>query len=173
MTILLSNDDGFKALGIKTLKEYLNNYAITIVAPNRNVSACSSSLSVTKNLTLKKHNISEFSINGTSADSVHIATRGFLKNRVDQVISGINFGSNMGDDVVYSGTVAGAIEGRFCKYTPIAISIANRQPKYLDDLKQKLDLFLPKFIGVKIKNSILNINIPDVEFKKINYKIKL
>ena len=167
MTILLSNDDGFRAPGIRTLKEYLNNYATTIVAPNKNVSACSSSLSVTKNLTLKKHNISEFSINGTSADSVHIATRGLLKNRVDQVISGINFGSNMGDDVVYSGTVAGAIEGRFCKYTPIAISIANRQPKYLDDLKLKLDLFLPKFIGVKIKNSILNINIPDVEFKKI------
>ena len=62
---------------------------------------------------MKKHNASEFSINGTSADSVHIATRGLLKNRVDQVISGINFGSNMGDDVVYSGTVAGAIEEDF------------------------------------------------------------
>ena len=168
MRILLSNDDGYRAPGIKSLRDYLENYAnTTIVAPTKNVSACSSSLSVTKNLRVKKYNIAHYSVNGTAADSVHIATRGLLKNKIHQVISGINFGSNMGDDVVYSGTVAAAIEGRFCQYLPIAISINNREPEYLNDLAEKLDLFLPKFIGVKINNIILNINIPDVAFKKI------
>ena len=168
MRILLSNDDGFRALGIKSLKEYLDNYAnITIVAPTKNVSACSSSLSVTKNIRVKKHDTAWYSVNGTAADSVHIATRGLIKKKIHQVISGINFGSNMGDDVVYSGTVAAAIEGRFCQCSPIAISISNREPKYLNDLGEKLDLFLPKFLGVKIKNIIFNINIPDIAFKKI------
>ena len=163
MRILLSNDDGFKALGIQSLREYLDNHGnITIVAPSKNVSACSSSLSVTKNLTVKKHARAHYSVNGTAADSVHIATRGLLKSKIHQVISGINFGSNMGDDVIYSGTVAAAIEGRFCQYSPIAISIANREPKHLDDIEKKLDLFLPKFLGIKIKNTIFNINIPDI-----------
>jgi len=168
MRILLSNDDGFRALGIKSLKEYLDNYAnITVVAPTKNVSACSSSLSVTKNIRVKKYDAECYSVNGTAADSVHIATRGLLKNKIHQVVSGINFGSNMGDDVVYSGTVAAAIEGRFCQYSPIAISISNRDPKHLNDLGEKLDLFLPKFLGVKIKNIIFNINIPDITLKDI------
>ena len=168
MRILLSNDDGFRAPGIKSLRSYLENFAnTTIVAPSKNVSACSSSLSVTKNLRVKKYDISHYSVNGTAADSVNIATRGLLKNKTHQVISGINFGSNMGDDVVYSGTVAAAIEGRFCQYTPIAISITNREPEHLNDLGEKLDLFLPQFLGVKISNIILNINIPDIAFKKI------
>lgn len=168
MRILLSNDDGFKALGIKSLREYLDNYAkITIVAPTKNVSACSSSLSVTKNIRVKKYDTTCYSVNGTAADSVHIATRGLLKSKIHQVVSGINFGSNMGDDVIYSGTVAAAIEGRFCQYSPIAISITNREPKYLNDLGEKLDLFLPKFLGVKLKNIIFNVNIPDVALEKI------
>ena len=168
MRILLSNDDGHRAPGIQSLRGYLDNHAnITIVAPSKNVSACSSSLSVTKNLSVKKYNTSHYSVNGTAADSVHIATRGLFKSKIHQVISGINFGSNMGDDVIYSGTVAAAIEGRFCQYSPIAISITNREPKYLDDIQQKLDLFLPKFLGIDIKNIILNINIPDIAFKKI------
>ena len=168
MRILLSNDDGYRAPGIKFLRDYLENYAsTTIVAPTKNVSACSSSLSVTRNLRVKKYNTAHYSVNGTAADSVNIATRGLLKSKFHQVISGMNFGSNMGDDVVYSGTVAAAIEGRFCQYSPIAISITNREPEYLNDLEEKLDLFLPKFIGVKINDIILNINIPDVAFKKI------
>ena len=169
MKILLSNDDGYNAPGIKILKKYLEIYGnTTVVAPSKNVSACSSFLSVTKKINIRKIDDSTFAVNGTSADCVHLATRGLLKQTQHQVISGINFGSNMGDDVIYSGTVAAAIEGRFCKYTPIAISIANREPKYLHDISEKLDIFLPKLIKQQFKdNIVINVNIPDIPLSKI------
>ena len=91
-----------------------------------------------------------------------------MKSIPDIVFSGINFGSNMGDDVIYSGTVAGAIEGRFCKYSPIAISISSREPKYLDDIDDKVNLLLTHIFSQKLKSkNIYNINIPDIPFSKI------
>ena len=169
MRILLSNDDGYNALGMKLLAEYIKSFSeFTIVAPKNNMSACSSSLSVQKDVKIKKTRESVYSVYGTSADSVHLALRGLLKKKYHQVISGINFGCNMGDDVIYSGTVAAAIEGRSCLYTPIAISIANREPRYTDDINKKLDLFLPKFLKIKLEDrNILNVNIPDVPINMI------
>ena len=169
MRILLSNDDGFNAPGIKQLAEYIEKYSkITVAAPKRNMSACSSSLSVQKEIKIKNNRDSVYSIDGTSADSVHLALRGFLEQKYHQVISGINYGSNMGDDVIYSGTVAAAIEGRSCTCTPLAISIANRNPQYTDDIRAKLDLFLPKYLGMKFEDrTILNINLPDIPYAKV------
>ena len=107
-------------------------------------------------------------IKGTPADCVHIIGRGEMKTVPDIVFSGINFGSNMGDDVIYSGTVAGAIEGRFCKYSPIAISIASREPRYLNDLDKKISFTLSHIFKQKYKSkNIYNINIPDVPFSEI------
>ena len=106
-------------------------------------------------------------MNGTSADCVNIATRGLLSTQPDYVVSGINFGSNMGDDVVYSGTIGAAIEGRFCKKISVAISITSRKPKYLDDIEKKLNLFLPRLLQIKSSSDILNVNIPDIPFSKI------
>ena len=169
MDILLSNDDGYKAKGIKILEKILMEYgSITIAAPHKNVSACSSSLTVHSKVEIKKINQKCYAIKGTVADSIHILTRGILKKKPDVIISGINFGSNMGDDVIYSGTVAGAIEGRFYKYSPIAISIAKKNPQHIYDLKDKVELFLPMIFKKLIKlKTIFNINIPDIPFSKI------
>ena len=96
---------------------------------------------VNRKIKISKINSREYIVNGTSADCVNIATRGLLSTQPDYVMSGINFGSNMGDDVVYSGTIGAAIEGRFCKKISVAISITNRKPKYLDDIEKTQSLF--------------------------------
>ena len=156
---LLLNDDGYKSLGIQYLRNYLLSYGtVILVAPRINKSACSSSLTVNKQIKITKISNREYIVNGTSADCVNIATRGLLSTQPDYVISGINFGSNMGDDVVYSGTIGAAIEGRFCKKISVAISITNKKPRYLDDIEKKLNLFLPKLLKMKNSSDILNVN---------------
>ena len=165
---LLSNDDGYKSLGIKNLRNYLLNYGnVILVAPRINKSACSSSLTVNKKIKITKISNGKYIVNGTSADCVNIATRGLLSQQPDYVMSGINFGSNMGDDVVYSGTIGAAIEGRFCKKISVAISITNKKPRYLDDIDKKLNLFLPELLKIRCSTDILNVNIPDIPFSKI------
>ncbi len=170
MKILLSNDDGYKSKGIKLLYSSLKSYGNVIISvPHKDVSACSSFLSVKKNIRVKKYTKDFYIVYGSTADSVHIATRGILKNLPSIVFSGINFGENMGDDVIYSGTVAAAIEGRFCKYASAAISVTSKKPKYLADIKLKLEPILDLFFKKLYKyNNIFNINIPDIPFEKIN-----
>jgi 5'-nucleotidase len=169
MKILLTNDDGYKAPGIKILERLLLGHGeVTVAGPSRNMSACSSSLSVHNKVSYKKIDSKHYIVKGTPADCIHIIGRGEMKYIPDIVFSGINFGSNMGDDVIYSGTVAGAIEGRFCKYSPIAISIASREPKYLNDIDDKVNLILAHIFEQKLKSkNIYNINIPDIPFSKI------
>tara|TARA_Y100000590_G_scaffold423239_1_gene528900 strand:+ start:84135 stop:84887 length:753 start_codon:yes stop_codon:yes gene_type:complete len=169
LKILLSNDDGYKSKGIKILYNLLKSYGNVIVsAPHKDVSACSSYLSVNKNIRVKKLQKNYYVIFGTPADSVHIVTRGILKKLPDIVFSGINFGENMGDDVIYSGTVAAALEGRFCNYASVAVSIASKNPKYLSDITLKITPILNLFFQKLYKyNNIFNINIPDLPFNKI------
>jgi len=169
MKILLTNDDGYKAPGIKILEKLLLKYGdVTVAGPFKNMSACSSSLSVHNKVSYKKIDSKHYIVKGTPADCVHIIGRGEMKSIPDIVFSGINFGSNMGDDVIYSGTVGGAIEGRFCKYSPIAISISSREPKYLNDIDDKINLILTHIFSQKlISKNIYNINIPDIPFSKI------
>ena len=108
MHILLSNDDGIHAEGIQVMAEALRKIAtVTIVAPDRNRSAASSSLTLVEPLRPLKLPNGDYCINGTPADCVHLALNGFLAGRVDLVVSGINAGANLGDDVIYSGTVGG------------------------------------------------------------------
>tara|TARA_Y100000817_G_scaffold163726_1_gene127894 strand:+ start:61 stop:630 length:570 start_codon:yes stop_codon:yes gene_type:complete len=109
-----------------------------------------------------------YKVYGTPADCVHIGSRGILKKYPDVVFSGINFGSNMGDDVVYSGTVGAAIEGRHAKLGSYAISINSRDPKYIDDLPLKTQYVLD-FVFTKLQTlkTVFNINIPDIPFSKI------
>ena len=104
---------------------------------------------------------------GTPADCVNIGARGILKRYPDIVFSGINFGSNMGDDVFYSGTVGAAIEGRHAKFGSYAISIAEKIPKHFDDIDQKVNYILNYiFTKLKIYKTLFNINIPDIPFSK-------
>jgi len=126
MRILISNDDGYQAKGIKQLAESLSEIAdVIVVAPSENKSAASSSLTIGKPLKPIKVEDNIYAIDATPSDCVHLAVCGFIKESVDLVVTGINFGSNLGDDVIYSGTVAGAIEGRFLGLPSIAISLAN------------------------------------------------
>ena len=169
MNILLSNDDGCKSLGLKVLRNALGSFGTVLtVSPHKDISASSSCLSVHR--PVKTVMISErfYKVYGTPADCVHIGSRGILKKYPDVVFSGINFGSNMGDDVVYSGTVGAAIEGRHAKLGSYAISINSRDPKYIDDLPQKTKYVLD-FVFTKLQTlkTVFNINIPDIPFSKI------
>jgi len=169
VNILLSNDDGYKSSGLKALKDVLENYGnVTTVAPHRDISASSSCLSVHGPVEINKISANFYKVYGTPADCVHIASRGILKKIPDIVFSGVNIGSNMGDDVIYSGTVGAAIEGRHSKYGSVAISIASKKPKHTDDLHQTLEHIIEHIFHKLIKQkTIMNINIPDLPFSKI------
>ena len=133
MKILISNDDGIEAQGIKTLTEYLSkDHEVIVVAPSENKSAASSSLTLNKPLQPIKVDDNIYSIDATPSDCVHLALCGFLGDDIDLVVTGINFGPNLGDDVIYSGTVAGAIEGRFLGLPSVAISLASWEGKHFD-----------------------------------------
>ena len=166
---MLTNDDGYRSPGIKYLHNALSQYGDVVqAAPIKNMSACSSSLSVHANVEIKNPSKDFYVIKGTPADCVHIVSKGVLKKLPDIVFSGINFGSNLGDDVIYSGTVAGAIEGRNLKYSPVSISITSREPKYLSDIDEKLEFILSHIFNKKYRSkNIFNINIPDIPFNKI------
>tara|TARA_Y100000992_G_scaffold71618_1_gene44968 strand:- start:762 stop:1484 length:723 start_codon:yes stop_codon:yes gene_type:complete len=169
VNILLSNDDGYKSPGLKVLKNVLEEYGkVTTAAPHRDISASSSCLSVHKPVQIKKISKSFYKIYGTPADCVHIASRGIMKKLPDIVFSGVNIGSNMGDDVVYSGTVGAAIEGRHSKFGSVAISIASKKPEHINDLSHKLKYIIEYIFNNLISQKvIININIPDLPLSKI------
>ena len=127
MRILVSNDDGFHAEGIQVLAKELRKIAdVVIVAPDRNRSAASSSLTLVEPLRPRHLDSGDYCVNGTPADCVHLALNGFLSGQVDLVVSGINAGCNMGDDTIYSGTLAAALEGRHLGLPAIAVSLDGR-----------------------------------------------
>ena len=133
MRLLLSNDDGYQADGLATLALSLADLAdITVVAPDRNQSGASHSLTLESPLRVGKTREGIHYVNGTPTDCVHLAITGLLEHEPDMVISGINDGPNLGDDVLYSGTVAAAMEGRFCGLPAIAISLAGSRPTNYD-----------------------------------------
>ena len=164
MRILISNDDGYQAEGIKQLTLALSEIAeVIIVAPNENKSAASSSLTIGKPLKpiQIEHNI--YAIDATPSDCVHLALCGFIKDPIDLVVTGINLGANLGDDVIYSGTVAGAIEGRFLGLPSIAISLVSRQCKHFETAAIIALRLVEKIEKAPLShNTIINVNVPDV-----------
>ena len=169
MRILISNDDGYQAKGIKQLAESLSEIAdIIIVAPNTNKSAASSSLTLGKPLKpiQIEHNI--YAIDATPSDCVHLALCGFIKESIDLVVTGINFGPNLGDDVIYSGTVAGAIEGRFIGLPSIAISLASFECENFETAGAIAKQLVAQIDKAPLShNTIINVNVPDVPLSKI------
>ena len=124
MKILISNDDGYLATGLNVLRERLQSFGeLHVVAPDRNQSGASSSLTLHAPLRVTQLSPGVNSVNGTPSDCVHLALAGLLEQDPDIVVSGINHGANLGDDVIYSGTVAAAIEGRYLGLPAIAISL--------------------------------------------------
>ena len=133
MRILLSNDDGYFSPGLAVLAESLSSLAeITVVAPERDRSGASNSLTLDRPLYLRKAPNGFFYVNGTPTDCVHMAVTGMLDELPDMVISGINHGANMGDDTIYSGTVAAATEGFLLGIPSIAVSLAAHTYRHLE-----------------------------------------
>jgi 5'-nucleotidase len=169
MKILISNDDGIEAQGIKTLTEYLSkDHEVVVVAPSENKSAASSSLTLNRPLKPVKIADNIYSIDATPSDCVHLALCGFLKDEIDLVVTGINFGPNLGDDVIYSGTVAGAIEGRFLGLPSIAISLASWEGDNFESAGRIAQQVINKIHTSQLSHdTVLNVNVPDVPYEDI------
>jgi len=167
--ILISNDDGYLAEGINVLAKRLEKkHQVTIFAPSENKSASSSSLTIDRPLKPKKISESIFTIDGTPSDSSHFALCGYFKDDFDLVISGINFGPNLGDDVIYSGTVAAAIEGRFVGYPSIAISLASWKGSNFGTAAEVAELIVNNMQFSKLStDTVLNVNVPDIPYSQI------
>jgi 5'-nucleotidase len=169
MRILISNDDGFLAPGINILAKVLGEFAdITVVAPDRNRSGASNSLTLDNPLRATTAANGFISVNGTPTDCVHLAVTGLLDEMPDMVVSGINEGSNLSDDVLYSGTVAAATEGRFLGLPSIAVSLAGPKCKHYDTAAH-----IAKILVLRLKenrppaDTILNVNVPDLPLSEI------
>jgi len=169
MKILISNDDGIEAQGIKTLTEYLSkDHEVVVVAPSENKSAASSSLTLNRPLKPVKIADNIYSVDATPSDCVHLALCGFLKDEIDLVVTGINFGPNLGDDVIYSGTVAGAIEGRFLGLPSIAISLASWEGDNFESAGRIAQQVINKIHTSQLSHdTVLNVNVPDVPYEDI------
>ncbi|MEJ2060150.1 MAG: 5'/3'-nucleotidase SurE [Gammaproteobacteria bacterium] len=163
MHILVSNDDGYQAPGLRCLAESLKAVAeVTVVAPDRDRSGASNSLTLDQPLRAKLHDDGFISVNGTPTDCVHLAITGLLETEPDMVISGINSGANLGDDVIYSGTVAAAMEGRFLGLPAIAVSQLGPDPQYFETAARAVLEVLERMRSRPLPaNTILNINVPD------------
>ncbi len=164
MRILLSNDDGYFAPGIETLAQSLASIAeVTVVAPERDRSGASNSLTLDRPLFLRRVGNGFYHVNGTPTDCVHLAVTGMLDTLPDMVISGINHGANMGDDTLYSGTVAAATEGYLLGVPSFAISLAGKSGEHFVTAAGVARQLVRRFIQHPVQEPILlNVNVPDV-----------
>jgi 5'-nucleotidase len=169
LKILVSNDDGYLARGINALADALSGIAdVTVVAPDRNHSGASNSLTLHSPLRVHKVEEKRYFVNGTPSDCVHLALSGFLDEDPDIVVSGINHGANLGDDVIYSGTVAAAMEGRFLGLPAIAVSLVGRHASHFDTAARVAADLVTKLQDDPLPNDImLNVNVPDVAFDEL------
>lgn len=168
MKLMLSNDDGIHAPGLNALASALRQagFAFDVVAPDRDRSGASNSLTLDRPLHPITLDNGYVSLNGTPTDCVHLGINAFFRDQCQRVISGINAGANLGDDVLYSGTVAAAMEGRFLPLTPIAVSLCGRT--HFDTASRVLLDLLPKLADLKLPPfTIININVPDLPYAEL------
>lgn len=169
MQILLSNDDGYLAPGLACLEEILRPHAeLFVVAPDRDRSGASNSLTLRSPLRARKGDNGFYYVDGTPTDCVHLAVTGLMDEEPDMVIAGINGGPNLGDDVIYSGTVAAATEGRFLGFPAIAVSLAGEECRHYETAAQVvLDMVWKLQQRPLSSDTILNINVPDLPASRI------
>jgi 5'-nucleotidase len=170
MHLLISNDDGISAEGIQVLSERMKFLGqVTIVAPDQNRSGASNSLTLDSPVRLRETGERTWSVSGTPTDCVHIALTGLLEKDPDMVVSGINAGANLGDDVIYSGTVAAAMEGRFLGLPAIAVSLVfqDRPTHYASAAEAVASLVEQLEKDPLPADTILNINVPDLPWDEI------
>lgn len=169
MKLLLSNDDGVNAEGLHVLSDILSEIAeVHVVAPDRDHSGASGSLTLSRPLKVNTLRNGFHSVDGTPTDSVHIGLTSLYDGKVERVVSGINTHENLGDDVLYSGTVAAAIEGRFLEKPAIAVSLVNRGLYHYDTAARVVkDVLSKPAIENLPPRTILNINVPDVPYEML------
>ncbi|MGD8956006.1 MAG: 5'/3'-nucleotidase SurE [Chromatiaceae bacterium] len=169
MRILLSNDDGYQAPGLRALHEAISHIAeVVVVAPDRDRSGASNSLTLELPIRAREAENGFLSVEGTPTDCVHLAITGLLQSEPDMVVSGVNAGANMGDDVIYSGTVAAATEGRFLGFPAIAVSIASYTPRYFDTAARVAAELVQRLASDPLaSDSILNVNVPDLPYSEL------
>ena len=169
MRILLSNDDGYFSPGISCLAETLAGVAeITVVAPERDRSGASNSLTLDRPLTVKRAANGFMFVNGTPTDCVHLAVTGLLEQLPDMVVSGINLGANMGDDTIYSGTVAAATEGFLLGIPSLAVSLASKAGRHFDTAARVTLEMVERLRRAPMPAPVLlNLNIPDVAYEQL------
>lgn len=169
MRILLSNDDGVHADGINVLFDELAKvFDVTVIAPDRNCSGASNSLTLLNPLRAQTLSNGFIAVNGTPTDAVHLGAAQLMQPKPDLVVAGINHGANLGDDTIYSGTVAAATEGRHLGMPAIAVSLVSSDPKHF----QTAAVVTAKFIArLKLhplpSDQIININVPDVPLEQL------
>jgi 5'-nucleotidase len=169
MRILLSNDDGFQAPGLAALAEALGEIAeITVVAPDRDRSGASNSLTLDVPIRAQRMDNGFIRVNGTPTDCVHLAITGLLEEEPDMVVAGINAGANLGDDVLYSGTVAAATEGRFLGYPAMAVSIASHAPRNYATAARVARTLIGHLLDEPLSpDAIINVNVPDLPHEEL------
>ncbi|MEO7760867.1 MAG: 5'/3'-nucleotidase SurE [Casimicrobiaceae bacterium] len=169
MRILLSNDDGYFAPGLQMLHDALASLGeITVVAPERDRSGASNSLTLDRPLTVRRAANGFHYVNGTPTDCVHLAVTGFLTELPDIIVSGINLGANMGDDTIYSGTVAAATEGYLLGIPAVAVSLASKAGKHFDTAGRVTADIVARFQRLGNHTPwLLNVNVPDLPFEQL------
>ena len=169
MRILLSNDDGVHSPGLIALFDGLKGLGeLEVVAPDRDHSGASNALTLNRPLTVEEHPNGFRSVDGTPTDCVHLAVNGLFREPFDRVVSGINTHANLGDDIIYSGTVAAATEGRHLGLPAIAVSLVNDGHFHYETAARVVRVLLenesPLVLGPR---SILNVNVPDVPWEEL------
>jgi len=166
MHILISNDDGYQAPGLAALAEALSAVAeITVVAPDRNRSGASHSLTLQRPLRVQQATNGFYFVDGTPTDCVHLALTGLMDKEPDIVVSGINSGANLGDDVLYSGTVAAATEGRFLGLPALAVSLNGHENRHFETAAQVSVQLVRHLLELPLQeHTLLNVNVPDIPY---------
>ncbi|VAW71730.1 5-nucleotidase SurE [hydrothermal vent metagenome] len=173
MRILLSNDDGHQAPGLKMMATCLEKLGqLTVVVPDRNRSAASNSLTLSRPLNVQLTDHGFYKVDGTPTDCVHLAISGIMETEPDIVIAGPNDGPNMGDDALYSGTVAAATEGRFLGLPAIAVSMVKpagrADPEHFETACWAIEKILLRLGHTPLtEDTILNVNVPDIPVHQI------
>ena len=164
MRILVSNDDGYFAPGITLLAEALRSLGdVTVVAPERDRSGASNSLTLDRPLIVRRAPNGYYSVNGTPTDCVHLAVTGLLDFTPDVIVSGVNLGANMGDDTIYSGTVAAAVEGYLLGIPSLAVSLASKAGEHFDSaIGVALEMVQRLARAPFGEPVLLNVNVPDI-----------
>jgi len=164
--ILLSNDDGYRALGLQALREAIKPLgAVTVVAPDRNRSGASNSLTLDVPIRTSRYDPDCYYVNGTPTDCVHLAISGLFDFEFDLVVSGVNDGANLGDDTLYSGTVAAAVEGRFLGLPAIAVSLCVEpgSPRNFAGAARVAASLVQRLSLAPLQGPVvLNVNVPDL-----------